>query len=99
MSTLESNDLRSERINLRVKPELDSFLRCAAEMEHKSLSAFMLDAAVERANQTVEENRRLVLSAAEFSRVLDELDRPAVVIEPLLKLADRVAMRKRMSAY
>jgi len=98
MGALETSHRRSERIDLRVKPEFNSLLRTAAEMEHKSLSAFMLDAAIERARVAVEANRRFAVSASEFSRVLDELDRPAEVVEPLLKLAERVALRKKTAA-
>ena len=82
---------RSERINVRVEPEVDAMLREAAGLEHKSLSAFLLDAACERARRTIEEHRRVEVSAAEFARVLDELDRPAQVVPPLLALAERVA--------
>ncbi len=90
MTTDASGRRRTERINLRLEPEIDKYLRHAAELEHKSLSAFMLEAARERARQVVEEQRRIELTAAEFSRVLDELDRPAEVVTPLLKLAERV---------
>jgi uncharacterized protein (DUF1778 family) len=83
----------SERINLRVEPEVDEYLRHAAFLEHKSLSAFMLDAAYERARNVIEEQQRIELSAAEFSRVLDDLDRPAEVVAPLLMLAERVGAR------
>ena len=99
MSTLESPSAkRSERIHLRVEPEVDSLLRNAAQIEHKSLSSFMLDASLERARHTVTEHQRFVVSNSEFIRVLDELDRPAEVVEPLLKLAHRVAMRKNVEA-
>lgn len=82
---------RSERINLRVDRDVDALLREAAALEHKSLSAFLLDAGIERARHTLEERRRIVLDDAELARVLDELDRPAQVVTPLLRLAERVA--------
>ncbi len=95
MSTIdETARRRSDRINLRVEPEVDQYLRHAASLEHKTLSAFMLDAAWERARIVVEEQRRIQLSAGEFSRILDELDRPAEVVAPLLKLAERAANRR-----
>ncbi len=99
MSTMdETARRRSERINFRVDPEVDAYLRRAASLERKSLSAFVLDAACERARSVVEEQRRLDLSAAEFARVLDELDRPAEVVAPLLKLAERVAKNAALAA-
>lgn len=89
----ELSSRRTARINLRVDPEVDDVLRRAAAIERKSLSAFMLDAARSHAEQAVAKERTLQLREAEFARVLDELDRPARVVEPVLKLADRVAQR------
>ncbi|HEU0129919.1 MAG TPA: DUF1778 domain-containing protein [Mycobacteriales bacterium] len=44
---------RSARINLRVDPALDALLRRAAALTGVSLSAFLLDAARERAQHVV----------------------------------------------
>jgi uncharacterized protein (DUF1778 family) len=85
---------RSERINLRVDPEVDALLREAAALEHKSLSAFLLDAAREKAERTLDAYRRIEVSAEEFDRIEAELERPAQVVEPLLRLAERVAERR-----
>jgi uncharacterized protein (DUF1778 family) len=81
---------RSERINLRVAPEVDAVLREAAAARHKSLSAFLLDAALEEAHATLEEQRRVRVRAETFDRLLDELERPGHVVEPLLGLIRRV---------
>ncbi|MEP6650706.1 MAG: DUF1778 domain-containing protein [Lapillicoccus sp.] len=80
---------RSARINLRVEPEVDELLRAAARLEQKSLSAFMMESALERARQVMDAERRLVLGAEEFDRILEELDRPGRVVAPLLELAQR----------
>jgi uncharacterized protein (DUF1778 family) len=85
---------RSERINLRVDPEVDALLREAAALEHKSLSAFLLDAAREKAQRTLDTYRRIEVSAEEFDRLEAELERPAQVVQPLLRLAERVAERR-----
>jgi uncharacterized protein (DUF1778 family) len=95
----ETSRRRSERINLRVEPEVDEVLRHAASLEHKSLSAFMLDAACERARAVVEEQRRIELSAEEFTRVLDELDRPAQVVAPIVALVERAAKRRQLASH
>jgi uncharacterized protein (DUF1778 family) len=84
---------RSERVNLRVDPETDEVLRQAAAIEHKTLSAFVLDAAYERARHSVEQHRRLQLATEEFHRVLDELDKPAEINDRLHSLAERVIAR------
>jgi len=86
---------RSQRINLRVEAEADELLRAAARLERKSLSSFLLESALERAHQVLEAERRLELRAEEFDRIVDELDRPARVVTPLLKLVVRGAGQER----
>jgi uncharacterized protein (DUF1778 family) len=68
MSEHESGPRRSERINLRVEPEADELLRAAARAQHKSLSAFMVESALERAREIMDVERRIVLQAEEFDR-------------------------------
>ena len=86
---------RSQRINLRVEAKADELLRAAARLERKSLNSFLLESALERAHQVLEAERRLELRAEEFDRIVDELDRPARVVTPLLKLVARVAGQER----
>ena len=82
---------RSQRINLRVDSEADELLRAAARLERKSLSAFMVESALNRAHEVLDAERRLEIRAEEFDRIVDELDRPGRVITPLLKLVARVS--------
>jgi uncharacterized protein (DUF1778 family) len=89
MSDHESGPRRSERINLRVEPEADELLRAAARAQHKSLSAFMVESALERAREIMDVERRIVLQAEEFDRIIDELERPGRVITPLVEVARR----------
>jgi uncharacterized protein (DUF1778 family) len=82
---------RSQRINLRVDSEADELLRAAARLERKSLSAFMVESALNRAHEVLDAERRLEIRAEEFDRIVDELDRPGRVITPLMKLVARVS--------
>ena len=91
MSDQETAPRRSERINLRVEPEADVLLRAAARAEHKSLSAFMVESALERARQVMDAERRIVLQAEEFDRIVDELERPGRVVASLADVARRSA--------
>ena len=68
MSGREAAARRSERINLRVEPEADELLRAAARAQHKSLSAFMVESALERAQQVMDAERRIVLQAVQAWR-------------------------------
>ena len=89
---------RSQRINLRVESEADELLRAAARLERKSLSAFMVESALDRAHQVLEAQRRLELRDEEFDRILDELDRPGRVLTPVLKLVSRVARNQERTS-
>jgi len=91
MSGREAAARRSERINLRVEPEADELLRAAARAQHKSLSAFMVESALERAQQVMDAERRIVLQADEFDRIVEELERPGRVVAPLVEVAERAA--------
>ena len=86
---------RSQRINLRVESEADELLRAAARLERKSLSAFMVESALDRAHQVLDAQRRLELRDEEFDRIIDELDRPGRVVTPVLKLVSRVARNQQ----
>lgn len=91
MSSSRRTPHRTSRISLRVDPTTDGVLRSAAEIENKTLSAFMLDAAYTRATKVVQEQQGIALTAREFDRVLDDLDRPAEVVLPLVRLAERIS--------
>jgi len=92
MSGQEAGARRSERINLRVEPEADELLRAAARAQHKSLSAFMVESALERAQQVMDAERRIVLQAEEFDRIVEELERrPGRAVTPLVEVAERAA--------
>lgn len=93
MTEAQPRSTRSARVNLRVEPGADELLRYAASRQHRSLSAFLLDSALDRARELLEEDRQVVLQVEELNRVLDDLDRPAHVVTPLLRLAERVASR------
>ena len=89
---------QSQRINLRVASEADELLRAAARLERKSLSAFMVESALERAHQVLDAQRRLELRDEEFDRIVDELDRPGRVVTPVLKLVTRVARNQERTS-
>lgn len=89
---------RSQRINLRVESEADELLRAAARLERKSLSAFMVESALDRAHQVLEAQRRLELREEEFDRIIDERDRPGRVVTPVLKLVSRVARNQERTS-
>jgi uncharacterized protein (DUF1778 family) len=67
---------RSVRLGLRATPEQETLLRRAAEVAHKSLTDFILDAAYQAAEQTLLDQRLFMVSGSQYQALLDMLDRP-----------------------
>ena len=67
---------RSARLGLRATPEQEAVLRRAAEVTHKSLTDFVLDAAFQAAEQALLDQRLFMVSGSQYQAVLDMLDRP-----------------------
>ncbi len=51
-------------------------LRLAAEVAHKSLTDFILDAAYQAAEETLLDQRLFMVSGSQYQALLDMLDRP-----------------------
>ncbi|VCU68861.1 hypothetical protein PIGHUM_00920 [Pigmentiphaga humi] len=68
--------LKSSRLGLRTTPEQEAVLRRAADVAHKSLTEFILDAATRAAEQTLLDQRLFMVSGAEYQALLELLDRP-----------------------
>ncbi|MFO1183145.1 DUF1778 domain-containing protein [Ottowia sp.] len=75
MSTA-SAPVRSARLGLRATPTQESVLRRAAEVAHKSLTDFILDAAYLAAEQTLLDQRLFMVPGSQYQAILDLLDRP-----------------------
>jgi uncharacterized protein (DUF1778 family) len=67
---------RSSRLGLRATPEQEAVLRRAAEVAHRSLTDFILDAAYQAAEQTLLDQRLFLVSGSQYQAFLEMLDRP-----------------------
>ncbi len=65
----------SARLGLRATPTQETMLRRAAEVTHKSLTDFILDAACLAAEQTLLGQRLFIVSGGQSHAILDLLDR------------------------
>lgn len=52
---------RSERIDLRADPEVKSLIERAAQLNHTSLSAYLMDSAIQKAKQDLKDSETLAL--------------------------------------
>ena len=85
---------RSDRIEVRVERERAKRIRLASELLHSSVSAFVVDAAVEKAEQVIADHSYTTLPGRYFDRLLAALDEPPVVVAALAKAASRVRKRR-----
>lgn len=79
---------RSEKLDLRLTPEAKLALQVAAAVAHRSVSEFVLESALSRADEALASRRNFPLDAARWQAFLDALDapcRPLPRLERLLK--------------
>jgi uncharacterized protein (DUF1778 family) len=81
---------RSARIEARIAPEALAAVKRAAEIQGRSVSDFVVAAAQEAAQRTIEEVQIIRLSVADQMRIADLLSNPA---EP------KAALKRAMAAH
>ena len=81
-------ETRNEKLDLRLTPSAKRVLEAAAHAAHRSVSAFVLESALARAEETLPDRRRFGLNAeqwAAFQRALEAPPSPAPGLERLLR--------------
>jgi uncharacterized protein (DUF1778 family) len=68
---------RDDRLEVRLTPRAKSLLKRAADVEEKSVSAFVLDKSLEAAAETLADRREFRLSARQYDAFVAALDAPA----------------------
>ena len=82
---------RPEKLDLRLSPEAKQTLAAAAEVQHRSVSDFVLQSALERAEETLADRRVFPLDAEQWAAFQAALDAPPRVIPELKRLLERKA--------
>lgn len=82
---------RSARLGLRATLKQEVVLRRAAEVAHKSLTDFILDSACLAAEQTLLDQRLLMVSGSQYQALMDLLEQPGQSNEGLRDLFSRKA--------
>ena len=67
---------RSEKLDLRLTPKAKRALQAAAAASHRSVSEFVLESALARADEALAERRTFGLDAAQWKLFLAALDAP-----------------------
>ncbi len=64
---------KTARLDVRAEPERAERIAAAAAVAHQSVSAFMLDAAADRAEEVLDRSAATALRDEQFARVLNAL--------------------------
>jgi uncharacterized protein (DUF1778 family) len=86
MATSTQPKPRRHRIDVRVSDEQDTMIREAAALAGQTVTAFLLDAAQNRAREVLDERRDLVMSKAAFARFAEALNAPGEPVPELTEL-------------
>jgi uncharacterized protein (DUF1778 family) len=85
---MATRSTRSEKLDLRLTREAKRALQAAAAVGHRSVSEFVLESALSRADEALADRRTFSLNATQWKAFLDALDaptRPLPRMESLLK--------------
>jgi uncharacterized protein (DUF1778 family) len=77
---------RRHRLEVRVTPEQEALIRQAADLEHETVTSFVLDTATERARRVLKAHSTVTLSNEAFDRFYAALDKPANQVPELVEL-------------
>jgi uncharacterized protein (DUF1778 family) len=78
---------RTSRLELRADPERERRIRFAAELSRQSVSAFVLDAAGEKAERVIAASTATTVPSEFFDQLWEALDAPPQPNEPLRRRA------------
>ena len=67
---------RSEKLDLRLTPQAKRSLQLAAEAAHKSVSEFVVESALARADEALLDRRQILVSAEAYDKFVALLDAP-----------------------
>ena len=86
---MTDTDTRSERVDLRMTAAAKRTLQRAAAVKNKTVSEFLLDTALNAAQDALADRRVFQLDAERWDRFMAELSRPPKENAPLRKLLSR----------
>lgn len=81
-----ANATRSEKLDLRLTPEAKRVLNAAAQASRRSVSEFVLESALDRAQEALPDRRHFGLDADRWEAFLAALDAPPRPLPRLRRL-------------
>jgi len=92
MATVET---RTEKLDLRLTPSAKRALQIAASVAHRSVSEFVLESALARAEETLPDRGRFGLNAEQWAAFQAALDAPPRVSPRLKTLLQKPSVFER----
>jgi uncharacterized protein (DUF1778 family) len=86
---------RSEKLDLRLTVEAKRTLNAAAAASRRSVSEFVLESALARAEETLPDRRRFVLGEKQWAAFLAALDAPPKPMPRLKRLLEEPSVFER----
>jgi uncharacterized protein (DUF1778 family) len=83
---MPSTTTRSEKLDLRLTAEAKRVLQSAAAAAHRSVSEFVLESALTRAEETLPDRQRFGLTAERWAAFQDALDAPPRPVPRMARL-------------
>lgn len=83
---MTARQTRSEKLDLRLTPEAKHKLMAAAAVERRSVSDFVLDSALDRADEALADRKHFGLDAERWQAFIDALDAPVRDMPRMRKL-------------
>jgi uncharacterized protein (DUF1778 family) len=92
-----ANATRSEKLDLRLTPEAKRMLNAAAQATRRSVSEFVLESALARAEEALPDRQRFGLDAERWKAFIDALEAPSRPQPRLKKLLNEPSVFERGS--
>ncbi len=83
---------RTEKLDLRLTPDAKRMLASAAAAERRSLSEFVLESALDRAEETLADRRSFQLDAERWTAFMEALDAPPKDMHRLKQLLNETSI-------
>ena len=90
---MATRQTKTERVQARIDPVAKHMLECAAALANTTVSAFVVNNALEAADRLIEKREHLAISQREWNRFFDALVHPP---KPNASLRRAFAAHKRL---
>jgi len=92
---MAQTETRNEKLDLRLTPSAKRTLQMAATVARRSVSEFVLESALARAQETLPDRQRFGLDAKQWAKFQEALDAPVQPAPRLTRLINRPSVFER----